>query len=709
MALTLDPEELLWAETSDWATGKGTHPNGTANPTGLFFDALPDLVCATLAGDIRIGGETLSFLKARDGQNVSLVEWPPKVHTPVSEQRVARWSFRITPSVQTIPGRADPVVLLRVSISKWLPETGRTTVFTRDKNKSVLISVDDTWFSQGSEKRSRVAVQVVRDRNSHGEWEDVWEAPFDRMMDRLAISEDLKLDSPQSLIENPERYFDGDGISMGMLVTNRMDVRHPVKSGVPQRDWIAVVEAIERPLGNIGLRLGPQVERIDMNVVKTRSTLRLRGKEKKESKSRRTYSRLSLSQSNPEGVRFLILHQREDMRQALESQIREASALADDMNFSVVSEPLGDVGAELAEKSEREFQNRVREVAGRFGAVNATVALVELQGADDFKDKRDPKAAIRKGLAKAGILSQFIMPFKDNEDNTENKVESAVEDALRQLGHLTGTQIDDFNQGFLERGNIDTNMELIGLWVVRNSNRYGHRLPVFVRISPKDFPAASRVSLAQMTFPVERSSVNSWLTYPDGLRRLGKGNWEWLDQKKSEEFIGATLRGMGNANVLLTVGSGNARTVWNWLSDKNVVFDAPDAVTSSGLRIARVRGSDSDEDESPAWFATRDDNNPTVPTGLFDSGFKRIFYSLQDKPPPMIQLANPKVSKIERPTFAYARPALKEIALVSLQPEDGAKEWAVLVHNLRTMSPHYDYSTTLPYPLHLAKLSAEYI
>lgn len=68
-----------------------------------------------------------------------------------------------------------------------------------------------------------------------------------------------------------------------------------------------------------------------------------------------------------------------------------------------------------------------------------------------------------------------------------------------------------------------------------------------------------------------------------------------------------------------------------------------------------------------------------------------------------------KKSKIQDPWRQAAVPAVEEIFLPVLQPEDDPEHWAFFVHAMRHMSPHYDYALQIPMPLHYARQVREYI
>ena len=722
LANGLDPDELRWSEVNWGSDALDRWPNGTSNPGGLFFDALPDLMCEAISDEVKLGGVPLHLLKVRDGTASSLVEWPPRIRPGIDEKRAYRWSFCIIPSIQTIPWRPTPVALLNVSVRRWVSETGATGLWTPDRNKGVYLKMKDRWFSEGSERERLVRVNVA-----YGKGGETWEAPFDRIMKRLSLY--LELPQPSELIKFPERYFEADGFSMGMVMSTRMRRHHSVKSGVPQRDWQDVLNSSRPALARLGLTLGPEVERVNLRS-KQNTDLRSVGKEKNSSRRGR-YGAETLKEANPDGARFLILHQTEAARAALEERIAKEAKRANGMEFTVVCERLGDEGAPLEDDSARKRCERVRAIQSRFAnGENYSAALVEIPGEEYFKtpetrDLGDPKDTIRLGLAKAGIRSQFITMFDggENDENREHRVGNAVLDALRQIGYLPGRAFDDFSKAFQERGNVQPDAELIGLWIKKRPDKREY-LPVFVRISQRNiwdarvtdveategheqgFFDLSRIPVSEITFPTGRRSVFGWRPYPEGLIALGKNQYNWLNQWDAQRFITSALSEI-DGNALLTVNSRNARAVWKWLQDKNVVMDSPPDIDAPGLRIARLRGAQGDTHESPSWIAPKGGGDLSNPSGLFATEDKRVSFSLHGTSPAMMKMADPKSSKVDFPGSAFARPLLKEIALLSLCDGDGPREWAWLTHTLRLMSPTYDYAVTVPYPMHLARKAVD--
>jgi RNaseH domain of pPIWI_RE len=164
----------------------------------------------------------------------------------------------------------------------------------------------------------------------------------------------------------------------------------------------------------------------------------------------------------------------------------------------------------------------------------------------------------------------------------------------------------------------------------------------------------------------------------------------------------------------------NTRNCWNWLTNPNLSKDeikfgyikaneniiAETTKDLKNLRLIRTRTQEIWE--TPQQFAT----NPIEDTQSFSGGLfefsERSFYSLATRPDSRNKL-NPKTKKSEYPMIQAWNASAVEFTVAFKQPNDDARDWALLAHKLRDVSINFRDETKLPLPLHLAKLTEEYI
>ena len=380
---------------------------------------------------------------------------------------------------------------------------------------------------------------------------------------------------------------------------------------------------------------------------------------------------------------------------------------------------------------------RIKLVQKQFShATTPTLILAEIPPADMYKPHyKDPKSALRIGLARTGRLVQFITADGtiEKEQSADEELElsqeekpaplqyrarNAVLDGLRQLG---------VGGGLPDKSPQKRPCIFVGIWLInKNSTKSGKRgyaLPVLVRTATNDPCVLAKAP-----------GFSEWVPYDQALLALAKENpfAEQSTQADYRAFIKQEMRQLllDDHDMLLLCDAHNMRQTWPWVANKHMVPDAlffgegenaSRAETWSGLRIVRIRGAKGHE--TPEWYAEKE-RTLGFSGGLFRIG-ARVFASTHEKP--VTHKYSPALSKAEtwyankdtdraherpaQPKKQTWNPGLYELTVGMLQMEDNndAYSWAQLTHQLRKSNLHFDDATMLPFPLHLAKLMDEYI
>lgn len=175
--------------------------------------------------------------------------------------------------------------------------------------------------------------------------------------------------------------------------------------------------------------------------------------------------------------------------------------------------------------------------------------------------------------------------------------------------------------------------------------------------------------------------------------------------------------------VLLIHSDGNTRPLWGGISDKAIneyivtkdyipeQVDAgskkvpyPISLSGTGVRIFRVRSNA----EVPDYYTSqRKDGNYSSASGIFKYG--KVFWAISQKPSDRKYYRSLKESRFDYPFHDYAEKDMIEIYPLQLQAEDNPSAWSKYIIDLCSLSIQYNYSTTLPLPLHLATALEEYL
>lgn len=362
--------------------------------------------------------------------------------------------------------------------------------------------------------------------------------------------------------------------------------------------------------------------------------------------------------------------------------------------------------------------------------VSAALVLLPYQdeaGAPIFSiAARDPKRAIRAGFAKIGRPTQFVSSlYVKNEKDTAEKdsnvyrVDSAIEDLIRQLGYVERISKTKKNV------QVDYSVPFTAIHVI-NSHRtpYGKRPPFMVA-----------VTIDQSTGRTEVICPALWegkKMYHEALPEFQQVG-EKMKKKRDDKQILSDIRKVvtqlyhAQSPHLLLVDSRLTRNIWKAIQDQNLVKEKKNGMYSlqklwfdswnhewdldmtdpeCQLRIIRIRTSD----EVPDYMTSPKDNGGFQSrTGLFC--YHGVYYGIGPKPfdRPYNNAYGP-LSKLDRPNHDYKTQGMIELYPIHLKPDDEPDHWTALANNYRRAS--YEYTKgdlTYPLPMHMAMQLEEYI
>jgi hypothetical protein len=541
----------------------------------------------------------------------------------------------------------------------------------------------------------------------------------------LGVSE---FPQPDDVLSDVQAAMKAEDTRVAVPYHQTMSPNHEVHTGIPVRDRSALYEQVSAKLAPLGIEPLSQGSKSPLRLER-KAPLIARQEERDPALLRR-----ALAEATRRSLRIEIAYDGERVRNTLIGQLEEllgaepnAAGIGDHRTYhlpnltvdilckqmSAIFSPIrGENGDYITNRNEldSEKRRRVDVVAKQFNDVFGTTTepvatLVELRdwSKTGYYDRlADPKNAIRVGLAKANRFSQFI----DHHDRKlPHRAQSSVLDLLRQSGAVPGRIGDHLRKAGSSRPGIPEDIQVIGVWCHSDRKHRGKVLPIIVKM---DTEHGIQVAFAD---------GNEWISYPKALVKAAtKADNLWVESSRSQSQVPRVVRDkllfcsqFGPA--LLIFRTRNIRNHWTWVQDAFITRDRVrwnsdgELITSpSNVRIARMR--DNENIEVPQHFAASGQRVGNT-SGLFARFNDRTFLSLHEKTPNMQYPI--KKSKIQDPWRQAAVPAVEEIFLPVLQPEDDPEHWAFFVHAMRHMSPHYDYALQIPMPLHYARQVREYI
>ncbi|MHC0068317.1 pPIWI_RE module domain-containing protein [Nostoc sp. UIC 10890] len=392
-----------------------------------------------------------------------------------------------------------------------------------------------------------------------------------------------------------------------------------------------------------------------------------------------------------------------------------------------------------------ESVNKMQPVTGKVGV------LVELYGENHWKPEwTDPQAAIRLGFVQEKIdrVSKFIVPAHEE---LKKKYEKVAKDEGRELNRREQNEINELQEelpqktitSFLDllrslgvqiapprivipSATLPNPLTYVGLWLVNRTSKtsaHGKQqlIPVMVKMR-SDSQAIEAIF----------NGISDWIPYDEALRKINlKGTSITGDnndlKKEIKGFIKRMLqtKELRGKDTLLLCDAQNIRRYWTWLQDKEIsqdgiLFGTESPQMMPKLRVVRVR----QDGETPEWYALHDQEKQkaklfenlveleqiSVATeGLFNTDSnERIFLSIGQKSNTM-----PKekldFSKFDKPQLHWSNPAILELVVAYIQPEDDPWHWAVLTHELRRMALQYKDTLARPIVLHLGAQMGDYV
>lgn len=389
----------------------------------------------------------------------------------------------------------------------------------------------------------------------------------------------------------------------------------------------------------------------------------------------------------------------------------------------ILTRPLGDIGSPLpsADKEQKQdartrMNERVNLIRLRVSpAGEPTLALIELPNYQDPRKpdlrrqfrRRDPKPALRLGLAYTDRVTQFIT---SDEEALRERADSAVRDGLRHLGYLP------IPIGFtLSRLHLPERMVVAGVWFVSITRRRAVvpvHLPVIVLLHTAQHKVYAWLPDNKGVRPYRQALLDIIKMSPQDVS--GRKRKDALNYVK--QFMQGELMKQGSPDVLVYVHAQNARSTWRGINNNEAVVDAlqfepGDVVPAQNIRgrLRLIRLRTSLQGETPEWYVSGSGPGKSAQGIWFDADAdtktSRLFYSIAGKPS---TLKTKYRGKQVNPRENYRISSIVEGMSLILQEDDDPQIWPVATYLWRKMGFLTNDMTLLPLPLEFAQKMDEY-
>lgn len=775
-ARVLDVESLHWQPEMVDLLEHDLSPGGTCLPAPRLYRVLPEILADRIAAQppYEFCGERVQFHRvAVDARanGAELMSWPPLKHTTKIKDEDARkrygtrrewyYSAVISVSLRTVPFSPIPQIYLSTRIRRWVSGP----VFTSGTHRvSAYLLTHEPFITEGRQPVRFAVTQFAWNRHTRQiEW--VQGGP-EGMLARVGALDNLP--AADVFAKEPDTWIHGrDGIEGAANYHTTMGW-HGVGAGLMPAERRRLTEwaasALEPefipvpPLTRSTIKINP-TKILTPKVAVPKKNATAQDVEEATTKNQvierdnavqlREYATMALDGRDLTAV---LLYQSRHMRQKLINAAEASLGLTDyreetgpdlwswkapDLRVRIHARELGALGTPLgnSEQAPRKRQEHIdaigqrrstvaihlRELAAELGEATV-ITFVELDGRDKFKPRTtDPKPAIRLGCADANMVSQFFTPGDPNDpdDDSEFRAAAAWADGLRQLGmRLVSKHSPDVK--------IPDGLNQLAFWIVKRQATGETDRPQFT-------PVAVLIRPRQKCILGRTPEMTEWVPYPQLLVALTgqvrPENLSTADQqaKAVAAFVQNTLYTMRSTPTLVVTHAQNTRNRWPWLTNSGLI---PDRIKlgngpaqrirlfGHNLRIARI--ATNDRDETPQWWAPKNDESGGISKGLWKPANatenNRVFYSTSDKPgthtlsvesTKITHRINAKGKAEIRPDKNAWNPELLEITMIGFPDAAEAEHWAMFLHQQRFAEDYRD-ALALPLIQHVAELTSEY-
>jgi len=765
------PEDLEFRDKQVNLLEYGTHANGTAAPAACMFDLLPAFLAQ------QVVSARMPLLERRrdwilgppqsDGRR-SAVLWPAEVlESPKHGDSLV--TAKITFHVETVPGHPVPGIHADASISRF-PLRPVTYVPSRGDGPpgaTIWLHAPE-GFLRPAEPHTLLASPVKKAYSREAgkpQWQ--WSPGLARVLARLTH---LPFPNPEKVFTGPAAAAEEGAIRSYILYSEgtkslagdiddldqilalddaeqagkARTLTHAANTGLMPRDHVEAHRQLAALLAPLGLCEHPPLEGV-------RAEGRQRPRPAVPANREYTLELWTQSDLTREAVLAALEHHH-GLAPHPDPADPSRIDFTGDITLHVVLGNAGPLGSGI-ERPEGNRQpaatlvaQHAKRVAERLArSEGRSAAILELGDAAHFarSHKIDPKPALKKGFARTNRRLQCLQPAKEFTAparpptgkkkapepypgtrfgaGTILRASAAINDALRQLGHL----------GVYETPDSLPDLEQIGIWLHHDGPAC---IPLVIRLGTE---GAATAYLAP-----DKGTAVPPVPYEDLPEALANGKGRIRPGPQQKAQVASFLRnalGTGDSGIqdthnrVVFVRSASFRYWdWDWLQDKHIQEDQlvlpgveiqDDQVLRTlspqdcpGLRIIRVRDRGS-RDEIARGFGASYKPDADGPKGKarVSGPFKfseRIFYSVNPRSDQMQTALG--VTKLDSDitqnyTKQAASPVPLEIYPAFLQPDDDVAAFATLASSLRRMYLHTEQATTFPAPLHLCELADEYI
>ncbi|MFD2796445.1 pPIWI_RE module domain-containing protein [Promicromonospora vindobonensis] len=680
-----------------------------------------------------LDGTRLEFVRCgtSGGEAGEIMSWPP-----LTSKKDDAYSIVVRASAQTVPGKEQPLLYAHFGVRRWM----RRTPFIVPGNATSVYLRAAVPYIENADGRDNFAIAKAEKYAEYvdGTWVRGfrWRGSLVNVLDGAGVVD--KLPAVEQLMTDPEMYR--SSVTAPAVVPyrpGRDSRKETVSAGVNAYDRNTLLDWVGARLGTA--KLLPPLPRAAFDPQRKQVEKR-NGKLKRDSVvpslAATVGPRLTIELMTTSDTSTTLALEALRDRLPAEITLDAPVILNSDAGFVevLVTQPAarGPVTSPLEEpvsrRSRRAAEARARDIASRLPNVGSpTITIAEIEAAATFGMGsrmlgRDPKNAIRHGLARTGRISQFVNPASEDPESAPAsdaiRFTKAIDDAFRQLGVRPSPFVVQSPAG------TELRPRCLALTMLRRNKSSAREQKVFLPVA-----VLMDVDGTNIRVLTGRDKDRAWRRLHEAIPLIGRtagGPNPLMTEFDVESFFKEVIDDVcteGGPVLLLTHAQKLRRYAWPHLQNPRIGIDALafDGETRSitdypGLRHVRVRVAEGYETPQAYGFNEDQEGAEAVgkSRGLWQFGSDRLYASTAAKP---VTDQTPKgISKLPRPGEdagmvhkTVFNPQLVELYVAAIQPGDEPVHWAALAHELRDANPYFASEHVLPWPMRIAEQLGEYI
>lgn len=341
-------------------------------------------------------------------------------------------------------------------------------------------------------------------------------------------------------------------------------------------------------------------------------------------------------------------------------------------------------------------------------SVKKTLALIEINGKDSWRDGADPKAAIRDAMKQSGRLSQFIEPLTVKRDHFEHiTVENnEANGSNADTGRMVNALLDLLNDaGFLSHNvtKLNENKLILSFNVLKADKDY--------------LPVVSKMDGIEVV--IKMLGVDTWMPLGDAPFHLDRA--KMLKQPKKynnssavfKAFVTQVMENELDQDDRPIVVMMNAKLRNGWLDvlqNPRIQYEVVPYLNerlANESRIQFIRINTTQDVPQYRIFSPDNEEQPMKASGIFRDPLG-IYYGVGGRP---TAWQGSRVTDIKFTSPSKLLLQQRAVECIPLGPlnENERDELVYLVDQLRRVGLTFDTHTVDPYPIKVLNILSKYL